>query len=122
MVPVEETLHILLREHTHRAIKDSLIRDGITDVSVAEVIVKEWVAVEEAVVGGLVHELLPAYIERHVRKLPSSYIEEDIKSKAGFDRYKYLPKAIDLVKSMGCKPVLKLYSNDPVEFKRLLST
>ena len=66
MVPVEETLHIALREHTERAIKDQLELNLFIALGDVERIVDDWMAVEEAIVGGLVYATLPQFLEEHI--------------------------------------------------------
>jgi hypothetical protein len=120
MVPVEETLHIALRTHTERAIKDQLELKPVQGLRDVERIADDWIAVEEAIVGGLVHAMLPQFLEERIHNLPNSLIDEDIESKMEFDQYRYLRKGIEVVESMGCKKVVKLYKEDPMEFKELL--
>jgi len=52
-VPVEETLHVLLRPYTHQAIRAQIATGLASESGVARTIVDEWLEVEEAVVGGL---------------------------------------------------------------------
>jgi hypothetical protein len=61
MVPVEETLHIGMREHTERAIKDQLELKPVQGLGDVERIADDWMAVEEGIVGGLVHAMLPQF-------------------------------------------------------------
>jgi hypothetical protein len=120
MVPVEETLHIALREHTERAIKAQLELKSVQGLGDVKRIADDWMAVEEAIVGGLVHAMLPQFLEEHIHNLPNSLVEEDIESKMEFKQYRYLRKAIEVVGSMGCKKAVKIYKKDPMEFKNLL--
>jgi hypothetical protein len=120
MVPVEETLHIALREYTEIAIKEQLERNSVESTEELEKIVEDWIAIEEAIVGGLVHTLLPPFIKRRVRNFPYSLIEEDIESKSELEKYRHLRKGIKVVESMGYEKVLEMYSIDPMEFKKLL--
>jgi hypothetical protein len=43
--------------------------------------VEEWVAVEEAIVGGLVHHLLPVFLEQHLDAFQFEWIEDDLSMK-----------------------------------------
>ena len=52
-VPVEETLHIAVREHTHRAIEEQFEANAAKDAEELQGIVADWMAVEEALVGGV---------------------------------------------------------------------
>jgi len=119
-VPVEETLHIALREHTESAIKDELESNSVDSIGEVERIVDNWMAVEEAIVGGLVHSLFPQFLEKHLSNLPNFLIEEDIESKMEFEQYRHLKKGIQIVESMGCKKAIKMYKEDPAVFKALL--
>jgi hypothetical protein len=119
-VPVEETLHIALREHTERAIKDELESKCVESIGEAERIVDNWMAVEEAIVGGLVHSMFPQFLEKHFNNVPKSLIDEDIESKMEFRQYRHLKNGIQIVESMGCKKAIELYKADPMEFKALL--
>jgi hypothetical protein len=120
MVPVEETLHIALREHTERAIKDQLELRSVQGLGEVERIADDWMAVEEAIVGGLVHAMLPQFLEAHFEDLSSSLVEEDIESKMDFQQYRHLKKGIEIVEQMGCKKAVKMYKDDPAGFKDLL--
>jgi len=119
-VPVEETLHIALREHTEIAIKEQLERNSVESAEGLENIVEDWIAIEEAIVGGLVHTLFPPFIIRCLPNFPYFLIEEDMKSKSEFKKYRFLKKGIEVVESVGYEKALKMYSNDPMEFRKLL--
>jgi hypothetical protein len=119
-VPVEETLHIALREHTERAIKNELESNCVHSMGEVERIVNDWMAVEEAIVGGLVHLLFPEFLAKHITNFPNSLIDEDIESKMDFHQYRHLKTGIEIVKRMGCKKAVKIYKEDPMEFKNNL--
>lgn len=119
-VPVEETLHIRLREHTEKAIRERIELSSVKDLEGVENIAEDSIAIEEAIAGGLVHALLPDFVKRYIPNLPHSLIEEDMKSKGKLKQYRHLKKGIEIVESMGYETALKVYSNDPMEFKKLL--
>lgn len=119
-VPVEETLHIVLRKHTERAIGEQVKIDSVKSIKGLESIAEDWIAVEEAIVGGMVQVLVPCFIRSCVPNLPYSFIQEDIESKGELQKYRLLRKGVEIVESMGYKRALKMYSNDPMEFKKLL--
>ncbi len=119
-VPVEETLHIGLREHTERAIRERVELSSVKDLEEVESIAEDSIAIEEAIVGGLVHALLPDFVNRYVPILPYSLIEEDMRSKGELKQYRHLKKGIQIVESIGYENALKMYSNDPMEFRKLL--
>ena len=120
MIPAEETLHILLREHTEMGIKNTIERGRTENFEAVERIVEDWMAVEEAIVGGIVHRLLPQILPKYVDNLPPSWIEDDIDVKCRYLKYRYLQKGIMMVEDMGYKKAIKLYTEDPMLFKEVL--
>jgi hypothetical protein len=120
MVPAEETLHIILRKYTEMAIKQTLAIRDVHSKKAAQKIVNDWIAVEEAIVGGVVRVLLPQILEASLGDLPSSWIEKDLEVKAGLKQYRYLKKGISVVEQIGYQEAIKLYSNDPTAFSDLL--
>jgi hypothetical protein len=120
-VPVEETLHIVLREYTEREIEDQLELYSVQDLGDIERIADDWMAVEEAIVGGLVHTMLPQFLETHVHNFSNALVEKDIESKMAFHQYRHLKKGIEIVEQMGCRKAVKMYREDPSAFKDLLT-
>jgi hypothetical protein len=120
MVPAEETLHIALREHTERAIQNTLVGLDPQRPKNFQNIVEDWIAVEEAVVGGIVFLLLPPILENHRVELPESWIEKDRDVKIQYDRYRYLERGITVVEKIGYQEAIRLYSADPASFRALL--
>lgn len=122
MTPLEETLHIALREYTERAIlvdvKARQKRPSITEV---KELVEEWLAVEEAIVGGLVYFLIPDLVIQRVPDLPREWIQDDLDTKAKFPKYRFLQKAIKMVKEYGLKESIHLYAQDPVAARNLFN-
>lgn len=120
MVPAEETLHVAVREHTNRAIKEQLTENPVESVGALQNIVEEWIAIEEALVGGLVHALLPHFLRKYVKNLPPSSIDADMEFKSTLQKYRYLPKGIELVKRFGCETALNLHAHAPTKVKEFL--
>ena len=120
MTPVEETLHILLREYTENMIKDEILRNSVTSINDVKPIAEGWLAIEEAVVGGIVTKLLPYFLEKYFSNFSYSLVEEDLQSKNGFDKYRYLKKGIRAVERIGYVEAIKMYQNDTPAFKKLL--
>ena len=114
MTPIEETLHIVLREYTEGAILKALERSQTPpSTSEVEVTVEEWLAVEEAVVGGLVYKLAPEVILDRVPGLSPALIREDIETKKQYRKYRLLQNGIDWVECQGVKRSIELYRQDP---------
>ncbi|MGD8768654.1 MAG: hypothetical protein PVJ06_01285 [Desulfobacterales bacterium] len=120
MTPVEETLHIALRRYTEKAIKNEIEKSAAKTVREVEPIVEDWISVEEAIVGGLVHALLPSIIEKHIHHLPESFVRSDIETKSEFKKYRHLRKGIKIVERLGYKKSIEIYKNDPMMFRNLL--
>lgn len=120
-VPVEETLHIALRKNTEQAILSELETKRVHQTKKIDRIVDEWLAVEEAVVGGLTHDLLPPFVDKYFDNFPPSLINQDIESLRSFRQYRLLKKGIELVETMGYRKTINLYQEDPGVFKNLLS-
>jgi hypothetical protein len=121
MTPVEETLHILLRESTEAAIRRVVESRADWTLKEIEKIVAEWISVEEAIVGGLVYHLLPPILERRIGAIPDDLISADIKTKEQFLKYDKLGSGIRLVAARGTKACLELYLKSPEIIKELLT-
>ncbi len=121
MTPVEETLHIALRAYTERAIKEEIERDSVRSLEEAERIAQEWMAIEEAIVGGLVHALLPEFLGKHLNSLSDALIEQDRELKGALEKYRHLEKGMEIIERMGHQEALEVYKNDPLAFEALLS-
>jgi hypothetical protein len=120
MVPVEETIHVSLRNHTERAIKhcfDMSTGKGLGDL--AEII-DRYIALEEAAAGGVVNALLPGFLRKHAKAMPESLISEDLEARSSFPQYKHLRRGIEAVRRLGPRKAIEIYSGDPDEFGRLL--
>jgi hypothetical protein len=120
MVPVEETLHITLRDYTESGIKKAVEQSHQRSLKSVEKIVEDWMAVEEAIVGGIVYRLLPHILEEHITDLSLSYIEMDIIAKRQFKKYRHLEKGITIVEEIGYGEAIRMYSKDPTAFRDLL--
>ncbi len=116
-VPLEETLHIAVRENTHRAIREQFEANPAQGL---EAIVEDWMAVEEALVGGVVHALLPRFLEECNTTLPGSFVEEDLASRTRFGQYRHLGRAIEVVEQLGYEEALRMYEDHPARFRDLV--
>lgn len=120
MVPAEETLHIALRGYTQQAILESLEKQCIRGIEDARKIVDAWVSVEEGIVGGLVHSLMPRILDHYLGPIPSRLIEKDLATKSQLAKYRYLKRGIEVVEDMGYQRALQLYKTDPERFRDML--
>ena len=114
MTPLEETLHIALRKHTEQAIMTAIeAATAAPTQREVEQIVEEWMAVEEAVVGGLVYKLAPDVVLKRVPDLPLKWIDDDLKTKDRFEKYRLLRKGIAWVEAVGLRESIQRYAKDP---------
>jgi hypothetical protein len=120
MTPVEETLHIVLREYTEKSIKHRIENSSIKTLKGINGVVEDSISVEEAIVGGLVHAVFPSIVQKYIPDLPTSWIETDIETKSTFKKYRYLLNGINIVKQLGYKESIKMYQNNPMAFRRLV--
>ncbi|NIS15920.1 MAG: hypothetical protein GWN55_09870, partial [Phycisphaerae bacterium] len=120
MVPAEETLHIALRGYTESAIRKAVEQSHQRSLKSVEKIVEDWMAVEEAIVGGIVYRLFPSILEERIEDLPPSRIEMDLIAKSQFEKYRHLEKGITVVEEIGYREAIRMYSKDPAAFRDLL--
>ncbi len=120
IVPIEETLHISLRSYTERAIRSELQSPSSATPPDVDKIVEHWVAVEEALVGGLVDVLFPKVVATFFDGFSSDEISKGLESKLGFEKYRHLPAGIRIVKQAGYKQAVDLYTRDPRQIEEML--
>ena len=121
MVPVEETLHILLRESTEKGMQSQIDRSQSKRLKDVKKIATGWIKVEEAIVGGVVHYLLPGFLRSHIHHFPDDLVEKDFRSKIKLKQYKHLRKGIQTVQRLGWQESIRMYQEDPKLFKKFLS-
>lgn len=120
ILPLEETLHIALRPYTESAIVDQWNNTGSKTIQEARRIAGHWIAVEEAVAGGLAHHYFPQVADKYIKKFKISDIDRALGQRAGREKYRYLRKGIRIIESEGAKTVLNMYRNAPQRFRDLL--
>jgi len=123
IAPIEETLHIALRRATEKAIKTRLTNRPPSSRSDIEAVVEEWLAVEEAVVGGLVRMLLPGILERYLEAESEALdMAKTFAERRVFDKYRFLDRGIAVVRQLGLQSAIRIYRDDARQFKALLTT
>jgi hypothetical protein len=120
IAPIEETLHIALRHATEDAIKRRLLSQPSVSRPVIDRVVEEWLAVEEAAVGGLVRKLMPEIITRFLTTWPREDIDATLHARRAFDKYRYLQHGVRIVEELGIEVFIDLYRNDPQAFRTML--
>ncbi len=121
VAPVEETLHIGLREYTEKAILQALENIGEKDLEKVSVLVDEWLAIEEAVVGGLVEAMAPDLIGIRFPDHFERWHQAGLATKSKFKKYRYLDMGIRMVRSLGIRESCLQYAANPENLKQLLS-
>lgn len=116
-VPVEETLHYQLGKATDREIESSMKNHPPENLSAAQHLAEEWMAVEESVVGGLVHRVLERYCILHRVAMPASAPENTPSMMPPLHQYRYRGRGIQLVENLGFQEAMALYMNSPSDFR-----
>jgi hypothetical protein len=120
-IPVEETLHFLLGRHTDRNLLHLLDQDEVHQTAQVKALASHWMAVEEALVGGLVEQVLPALIRSQALSLEDGDIQRSAAAKAGLPQYRYREVGVHLVETMGFQAAMQMYREDPLAFERQLT-
>jgi hypothetical protein len=120
IVPIEETFHIALRPHTERAIRNEIKSSAVVRINDVEQIVEQWVAVEEALVGGLVDEFFPKIAGRYFDNFPSVEIKRGVEAKLRIKKYRHLLEGIRVVENTGYQAAVDLYTRNPNKLKEML--
>ena len=112
-IPVEETLHYQLGKATDREIAASMKNHPPENLSAAQRLAEEWMAVEESVVGGLVNRLLESYCSLHHMAVPACFPGDSGEPLPSLHQYRYRDRGIQLVENLGFQEALALYMQSP---------
>jgi len=121
IAPIEETLHIALRGATEEAIRTRLTEKPPSTRAGIEAVVEEWLAVEEAVVGGLVSTLLPDILDQFLAGDATIDIVQTFSERRAFEKYRFLDQGIAVVNTLGVQAVIGIYLQQTRDFKALLT-
>lgn len=121
IVPIEETLHILMRPYTEVVMQAELAQSKPTRLDEVQKVMDEWMAVEEAIVGGVVAQVMPEVLARFVPQGTTGRLEEALAERDAHPQYRFLNQAIQLVTDLGVNDALAIYRKDPRDFRQLLS-
>lgn len=122
VAPIEETLHIALRSATETAIKGKLEQVKPKNIQEVEKVVNEWMAVEEAIVGGLVARLMPEIFDHLLFGPMHEEITASLAERHVHEQYRYLQQGIRVVDDLGVRPAIDLYLSEPVRFQQLVDS
>ena len=121
IVPIEETLHILMRPYTQKTILADLSQFKPTQLERVQQVVDDWIAVEEAIVGGVVWQVMPDILTRFVHKESPDLLTNALSEREEHAQYRLLNRATQLVADLGVDEALAVYRKDPRDFKALLA-
>lgn len=121
IVPIEETLHILMRPHTEVVMQAELAQSKPTRLEEVQQVMDKWMAVEEAIVGGVVAQVMPEVLARFVPQGITGQLEEALAERDVHPQYRFLNQAIQVVMVLGVDEALAMYRKDPRDFRELLS-
>jgi hypothetical protein len=121
IVPIEETLHILMRPHTEAAMQADLAQSKPTRLNDVQHVVDDWMAVEEAIVGGVVAQVMPDVLAHFVPQETTGQLVKALAEREEHAQYRFLNQAIQVVTNLGVDEALALYQNNPLDFKHLLN-
>ncbi|MBI5552001.1 MAG: hypothetical protein HY911_10880 [Desulfobacterales bacterium] len=120
VAPVEETLHIALRTATETAIRQVLRQAPPETIEAVQPVVDEWMAVEEAMVGGLVARLMPEILGRLLKGPLQKEMAAALAQREVHAQYRYLDEGIRVVSELGVRPAIELYTSEPARFQRMI--
>lgn len=122
IVPIEETLHIVLRTSTEQAIQEELTASRPEKLQQVTDVIDHWMAVEEAVVGGLVYQIMPDLLHHLIHENSTLSLDQAMAGRDAHVQYRFLGQGIDLVNRLGVDETVALYRDNAKKFKtRLLS-
>ena len=123
IVPIEETLHIILRSATERAMHEELTFLKPEKLHEVNSVIDRWMAVEEAVVGGLVWKIMPELLAHVTHGISDFPMDQTLAERHQHGQYRFLEQGIDLVGQLGVDETINLYQSSAQEFRsRLVDT
>ncbi len=121
IVPIEETLHILVRPFTETAMQAELVRYKPTQLEQVQQVVDEWMVVEEAIVGGVVWQVMPEILTRFLHEGSPDLLADILTEREELPQYRLLRSAIQVVTDLGVNQAIEVYSNNPLDFRSMIS-
>ena len=117
IVPIEETLHIILRTATEQAMHEELTKLKPEKLHEVNGVIDHWMAVEEAVVGGLVWQIMPELLDHVANGVSDFPLDQTMAERDAHKQYRFLEKGIDLVTRLGVDETIQLYQSNAKEFQ-----
>jgi hypothetical protein len=120
VVPIEETLHLLVRPYTETAMQADLVRYKPTQLNQVQQVVDDWMVVEEAIVGGVVWQVMPEILTRYLHEDSPDLLADILTEREELPQYRLLRSAIQVVTDLGVNQAIDVYSNNPLDFKSMI--
>jgi hypothetical protein len=120
IVPIEETLHLLVRPFTEIALQSDLVQFSPTQLDQVQQVVDDWMAVEEAIVGGVVWQVMPEILTRYVHQESPYLLSDILTEREELPQYQLLRSAIQVVDDLGVDQSIDVYSKNPLDFRNML--
>jgi hypothetical protein len=120
IVPIEETLHIILRSATEQAMHEELTILKPEKLHEVNRVIDHWMAVEEAVVGGLVWQIMPELLDHVMQGLSKIPLARTMAERDEHEQYRFLDRGIDLVTQLGVDKTIHLYKSNAKAFNTRL--
>ena len=117
IVPIEETLHIILRKATEQAMHEELKNLKPEKLNEVKDVIDHWMAVEEAVVGGLVWQIMPGLLDHLIQGDSEFPLAQTMAERDVHEQYRFLGKGINLVTRLGVDKTIHLYQNSAKKFQ-----
>lgn len=112
IVPVEETLHILLRPATHRSLLRQVQASNPADLAEVEAITHKYLQLEEAVAAALVYKFLPPYLSALSAAVDHRAIYQALTG-YDFEKYSLRPAALANLAEYEFTELFQLYQKNP---------
>ena len=84
-------------------------------------VIDDWMAVEEAIVGGVVSQVMPDILARFINRESVGQLADALAERDEHPQYRLLNQAIQVVTEIGTEEALAVYRNNPRDFKHMLS-
>jgi hypothetical protein len=101
--------------------KAELVEIAPTRLDQVQQVVDHWIAVEEAIVGGVVWQIVPEVCDRFVSKEDTGRLTATLAEREEHPQYHLLRQAIQVVTHIGPEQALTVYRNNPSDFQEMIT-
>ena len=111
-----------MRPFTETAMQADLVRYKPTQLNQVQQVVDDWMVVEEAIVGGVVWQVMPEILTRFLHEDSPDLLADILTEREELPQYRLLRSAIQVVTDLGVNQTIDVYSNNPLDFKSMIDT